>query len=228
MIGLLFLPFFRRVSESPLVSSERIHVPIRHLVGIQHGRLFWMAGVAALLASTFPAVGLAFTTERLVSELGFSAGQATALALTAGTIGGSGFWIGGRLADEWGRKPTTMVALFCSILGGVVLFRFDSTVLVFIGIALGAFGSFAYVPAASTHRAELFPTELRATATAGNAYLATLGSAAGLGFGALTIDSIGLDLTMGLLSIPMGIAIVLTWWLPETKDQSLVSEKTAA
>lgn len=224
LVGLLAVPWLRSIRESPLVDpSNRVAVPLSSLLVGLHRRRFWVAGSAALLAASFPAVGLAFTTERLVNELGMTAGQATTIALTAGTLGGSGFWIGGRLADEWGRKPTTILSLAAATVGGLVLYAGDDPRVVFAALAVGGFGSFAYVPAASTHRAELFPTDVRATGGTGNAYLATVGSAAGLTTGALTIDRIGLFGTMSLLAIPMVLAAILTLLLPETRDQALDS-----
>lgn len=221
LLGLAAFPILRRVEESPLVVSHAASVPIRSLLFGDLRRHFWIAGAAGLLASAFPAVALAFTNERLVNDLGYSAGTATALALTGGTVGAMGFWIGGRLADVWGRRTTTVMSLIAAVFGGLGLFLVDSIPALIATIALGGFGSFAYVPAASSHRAELFPTEVRATAGTAGAYLATIGSALGLGVGAVLIDRIGLTSTLMVLAVPMLAAGSLTLMLPETRGHAL-------
>lgn len=88
-------------------------------------------------------------------------------------------------------------------------------------VAVSTFGSLAYVPAAASHRTELFPTRLRATAGTAGTYLATVGSAAGLGVGALTLGRIGLTDTITLLGVAPLVAIALTALLPETRGQAL-------
>lgn len=125
------------------------------------------------------------------------------------------------MADVWGRRPTTIVALAASVAGGVALFEVESIPALLVAIAIGGFGAFSYVPAAASHRAELFPTDVRATAGSAGAYLATVGSALGLGFGAGVIDRFGLTKTLLVLAIPMAIAAVLTLALPETKNAHL-------
>ncbi len=221
VLGLAAFPILQKVEESPLVDTTPAAVPIRDLLFGSLSRSFWVAGVAGLLASAFPAVALAFTTERLINDLGYTAGTATAIALTGGTLGAMGFWIGGRLADVWGRKLTTVLSLLMATGGGILLFEVESIPALVAAIVIGGFGSFAYVPAASSHRAELFPTEIRATAGTAGAYLGTVGSAAGLGVGALLIDRIGLTDTLLVLAAPMLMASLLTLTLPETRGRPL-------
>lgn len=223
-VGVFAFPLLRTVEESKLVDVTQRTVPIRAILTGPHSRSFWIAGGAAFSAAAFPAVALAFTTERLVNDLGYSAGAATAIALVGGTVGASGFWIGGRLADLWGRRPTTVAALAASVSGGIALFEVSSVPALLAAIVVGGFGAFAYIPAATSHRAELFPTEVRATAGSAGAYLATLGSASGLALGATIIDRSGLTTTLLTLSVPMGVAILLTLALPETKHLSLANE----
>jgi MFS family permease len=222
-VGLLFLPLARRVEESPLIGATRAHVPLKDVLSGDFRRRFWVAGVAGLLAAAFPAVALAFTNERLVADLGYSPAAATAMSLVGGTVGALGFWVGGRLADLWGRRPATILAISTSIVGGIAVFRVHSVAALVASVALGAFGAFAYVPAASAHRAELFPTRIRATSGSASTYLATVGSALGLLIGSFTIDRLGISDTVLLLAVPMALAGVLTLLLPETRGQDLDS-----
>ncbi len=221
-LGVLALPLFRKVGESPLVPKDGSHrVPLKPLLIGRDAPVFWISGAAGLAAAALPAVSLAFTNERLINGLGLGTGVAASLALTAGTIGGLGFWVGGRLADTWGRRPMTVVSIACAALGATWLFSTDNLLAVWVAILIGAFGTFAYLPAAAAHRTELFPTENRTTAGAMGGYLATVGSAIALAVGRLTISEFGLGSTVRLMAIPSAVAILLTLLLPETRGQRL-------
>jgi MFS family permease len=223
LLGLLLFPaLYRRVGES------RLHRPtsapqsrLRALLVGEQRRWFWISGTAGFLTSAYFAVGLAFTTERLVGELGLSSGAALGISLGGGTLGGVGFFLGGRLADRWGRRPTTVLAVAAALVGGLGLFWLRSPLLLLVAVVISAFGSFAYVPAAGSHRAELFPTSMRATAAAASTAVGTLGSASGLALGRITIDQIGLTGTISLLGVGMGLAAGLTLLLPETRGREL-------
>ena len=89
------------------------------------GVLLWgMFGVAVigLLVSAFSAVALAFSTTRMIEHLGLSTGATVGIALLGGTLGGLGFFVGGHLADAWGRRSTTVVSLFLALVGGLVIY----------------------------------------------------------------------------------------------------------
>ena len=223
LLGLLILPVLvRRLEESPLVKPSGPGTRVlAELLAVKSLRWFSLAAIAGLFPSAFLAVGLSFTTERLVGDLGLSTGSAILIALGGGTIGGTGFFLGGRLSDSWGRRPTTVVALLCIVVGGLGIYHFDATWMLVASIVVSSFGSFAYIPAASTHRAELFPTESRATAAASLHWIGTIGSALGLGLGRLLIDGVGLTRTLDFLGIGVIIAVILTMFLPETKGKKL-------
>lgn len=229
LLGLALLPWLaRRVVESPLIAGSPAVTPGPRAtvaaVAAEGGAVrFWVAGAAGLLASAFSAVGLAFSTERLVTDLGLATGTAVAVTLIGGTIGGLGFFIGGRMSDAWGRKPTTVVSLLMILTGGVALYRVEELGLLVAAIVVSSFGSFAYIPSAATHRAEMFPTRARASVTSSLGWLGTLGSSAGLVIGRFTIDGMGLSNTMNLLGIGIVIAAGLTLLLPETKGRVLTA-----
>ena len=221
LIGLL-LPFlWKRLPESPLHRPDRPALPWRALLQGERRRRFLLLGGAGLLASAFTAVGLAFTTERLIGDLGYSPGTAVLVTVGGGTAGAVGFLVGGRLADVWGRRPTSILALMLALAGGLLLYRLETPMMLAAAAALSAFGSFAYIPAGGAHRAELFPTTVRAGAGTAANYLATIGSAAGLLVGTLTIDRLGLTATVTWLGLGMVAAALLTSALPETLGQDL-------
>jgi MFS family permease len=194
---------------------------LRTVLGTSHRRSFLLAASATTLTSAFFAVGLAFSTERLVGDLGFSTGKAVLISISGGTLGAVGFFVGGRLADLWGRRPTSVLALSAALVGGLGLFWLEDPVALVVVVMISGFGSFAYVPAAAAHRAELFPARVRATATTAIAALGTLGSAGGLLIGSVGLDRIGLPNTMALLGGGMAVAILLTLGIPETHRKSL-------
>ncbi len=217
-VGLVALPFLRKaVRESRLFEPDPRPLRIGELVAGEHSRSFWLLGGTGFLAAAYSAVGIAFSTERLVNELGLSTSLAVAISLIGGTVGGVGFFLGGRLADQWGRRPTTILALLAGLIGGMGLYWLNEPALLVPAGVVSAFGSFAFVPAAGAHRSELFPTRLRATAVVAINNLAMLGSAAGLFFGRLTIDAIGLSQTMTILGFGSLVGALLVLRLPETK-----------
>jgi MFS family permease len=217
LLLILALPFlWRRIPESPLLDRSTLRLPWGDLLRGERRRRFLLVGIAGLLASAFSAVGLAFTTERLIGDLGYSAGAAVLVTVGGGTIGGAGFFVGGRLADGWGRRPTAILSLGLALVGGLALYRVTDPLLVAAAAAVSAFGSFAFIPAGGAHRSELFPTSLRAAAGSAASYLATVGSALGLLVGTFTIDRYGLPSTMTFLGFGMVAAALLTLALPET------------
>lgn len=214
---------WRRLPESPLLELDHRRLGLGDLWRGDWRRRFLVVGSASLLASAFSAVGLAFTTERLIGDLGLTAGTAVLITVGGGTVGGVGFFAGGRLADGWGRRSTTILALLLALAGGLILFQVTTPWSLAAAAAVSAFGSFAFIPAAGAHRAELFPTPLRGAANSASNYLATVGSAVGLLVGGLTIDRYGLFTTMAMLGIGVVVAALLTARLPETMGQDLAA-----
>jgi predicted MFS family arabinose efflux permease len=213
--GLLLLPVLayrmreadnRRTLTRRRVDTSFLQTPV-----------FVIAALASLLPSAFSALGLAFLTERLVNQIGLTSGEAVVLTLAGGTVGALGFFLGGRLADTWGRRPTTILALLSILGGGVAVYNLRSPSLLFPALIVSSFGSFAYVPSASIHRAELFRPEQRATASSALTWVGTIGSAAGLLTGGLIIDRLGLSATMTVLGSGVLVAALLTLGLPETR-----------
>jgi MFS family permease len=174
-------------------------------------------------ASAFGAFAAAFSTERLISQLGLGTGRTVLILLLGGTIGAVGFFVGVHLADAWGRRATSIMALSMALGGGLVAYSVEMVPAVVAGIVVSSFGIFALVPSAGSHRAELFPTTLRSSATTAAANFNLAGSAAGLMAGIFTIDAFGLTTTVMLLGVGVVVAILLTTLLPETRGQDLTA-----
>ena len=226
-LGLVALPMLTRgVKESPVFEVEDTEVllaaaPLRDLLASRFSGRLYLTGSINFLVNIFMAVTLTFSIERLVGDVGLDTSTAVLLSLLGGTTGAMGFFLGGRLADTLGRRSTTIISLILVVVGGVALYWFESLPILAVAIAVGTFGSFAFVPSAASHRTELFPTAFRTTANAAGGYLGMVGSAVGLLIGRFTIDGLGLSQTVSLLSVGIVGGIVLTLLLPETRGQEL-------
>jgi MFS family permease len=227
-LGLLVLPFLvKNVPESRIFIDEHEQGHWRDLATGVWAMRFWVVSIIAFLVSAFSAVALAFSTTRMIEHLGLSTGTTVLIALLGGTLGGLGFFVGGHLADAWGRRTTTVVSLLLALVGGLVIYWSNSIPLIAVAVMVSSFGTFAFVPAGGSHRTELFPTGLRASANTAATNLALVGSAVGLMTGIYTIDRFGLSLTVTMLGVGMAIAAFLTLVLPETRGQDLRAIRSA-
>lgn len=226
-VGFVALPFLiRNVPESEIFERAKHEGHWSELLRGKWARSFWIVGAIGFVASAFSAVALAFSTARLIEGIGMSTGDAVLISLLGGTFGGIGFFVGGHLADSWGRRKTTVLSLLMALAGGLLLYWTDSIALIVVAVVVSSFGTFAFVPAGGSHRAELFPTHLRSSATTAVSNLAVVGSALGLILGVYTIDRFGISETVTALGIGMGFAALLTLSLPETMGQDLTAEVT--
>ena len=223
-LGFLVLPFLiRRVPESTVYTLDPDGGHWGELVTGPWARRFWTIVVINILVSAYGAVGAAFSTERMIEDVGMSTGGTVLILLVGGTIGGLGFFVGGHLADAWGRKRTSIVSLLLTVLGGVTLYTSTSVPVIVAAAVVSTFGTFAFVPAGGSHRAELFPTSLRSSANTAASNAGLVGSALGLISGVYTIDRFGLSETVYLLSIGVIAAAALTSTLDETRGQDLTA-----
>lgn len=222
--ALLFLAMYpllaRRLPESRIFhATERL--ALREAVFGSEARSFWLLAVLSFGTASFSAVAAGFVFERLIGQLGLSAGLAVVVSLGGGTAGGIGFFAGGRAADSIGRKPTAIAAFVLSGAGGLLLYLTDAIPLLVLGAFLAALGGFAVIPALGSQRAELFETSHRASATTLLNAAGVVGAAAGLLLASRLIDDVGLPRTVAGLSIALLVAVLVELMLPETRDRVL-------
>ncbi len=228
-VGVFVFPLLVRfLNESRAFSHPEYHVPLSAVLREGHGQYLWTLGAMAFFLAAFSAPALDFGLERLIDDLEWSTASARTLVIFASGAGTVGLLLGGRVADAIGRRPTEIVALLLGLAGGLVFYFSDTGPFLAVGLFLGTLGATSLTPAFAAHRAELFPTRLRATAGAWVTNAAIVGSIAGFGLGALLIDRIGLASTIALLGIGVIIAAFLVLPLPETRGRDLTRPFTSS
>lgn len=221
--GILLLPVLVRfVSESRAFVEYNAKITFRRALDAGLARHFWpLAGMAFFIA-LFSSPTLDLALERLIVDLEWDASAARFLLIVFAGFGSIGLLIGGRLADRVGRRETTMLALVMGLIGGVAFYNLSSGWLLAPAVFLSTFGASMLTPAFAAHRAELFPTRVRAMAAGWITNVAIAGSIAGFLIGALVVDRIGLSLTMAALGSGLVVAMVLVLRLPETRGLDVV------
>ncbi len=179
--------------------------------------IFWRMSGASWAMSVFSSVSVAFLVEHLVVSLRTSAAQAALVALTGGTIGGIGFLVGSALANRFGRRRTTYLAIVMSVTGGVAIYQATQIWTVMVFAAVSAFGSFVLVPSFGVLRNELFAPAIRSRAVTWINNAAIVGSIVGLFAGSILIDRIGLPQTVAVLSSGAVLALIMLAGVPEPK-----------
>jgi SHS family lactate transporter-like MFS transporter len=229
-IPLLALPFLiLRLRESRAYGEQEERAPLREVFRSQWARYFWpMAGISMALSSfTGPAANLALI--RMENDLGWSSGAASLLlALTSAPGVTLGLLAGGRLADRVGRRPTEVAAAFIGVAGGVTFYFSTIPWLMGLGIFVSMVGAFGFSPAFGSHRSELFPTGIRATAGAWLVNANIIGGLLGFMAGRWVVDAWGIPLTMAALGGVLLAATSLVALVPETRGRELTEVVASA
>jgi MFS family permease len=154
-----------------------------------------------------------------------------AAGLLLQNIGGfTGMMFMAKLANNWGRRPAFAVALLCSFLFTVLVFKFMRTTTdIFWMLPLMGFGQLGVFGVYAVYLPELFPTSLRSTGTGFCYNVGRIVAAAGPFFLSRITTAYGNTIegfrTAGLwISLVLLLGIVVLPFLPETKDQPLPEE----
>ncbi len=187
-----------------------------------HRRRLLVVGTAMMAYAVFATPASQFSNEFLRTERHFSPGGISILQQLAGTIGGLGVLVGGRLADTRGRRPVAAVGVGAGTAVMVASFFAHSWALWVWAIA-GSLLSYGVVPALAVYGPELFPTRTRGTATGVITALGALGGVIGLvGTGLLSsaIGTIGPALAVAAVG-PVIMVVLIVVAFPETAGRQL-------
>ena len=225
-VGLLALPLlFRFLSESRAYVQYETKVTFRAALKAGLGKHFWPMAAIAFFIAAYSSPATAFVMERLVDDLEWETAPARFLLMVFSGLGTAGVIVGGRMADLVGRKRTTFTAMVAGLVGGVAFYTQDSGWVLAPAIFLATLGLGMLTPALASHRSELFPTRVRATAAGWITNVAIGGSIAGFVVGALIVDEVGLPKTITSLAGGLLIAMLLLTRLPETRGMDLVRSR---
>ena len=226
VVPLAFLPLIGRWATEPdrfslAESSPNYVVPALGAVGAQfRGRLVTLAIVAfALSFITGPANSFVFIFAQNILHL---SGTTTALMVAgAGVTGLSGLLLGRWMADQLGRRITSVLGMTGLALSGVLSYAGPRYALV-AGYLLGVMFGSIFAPAVGALVNELFPTTVRASAAGWFLASGVLGAVVGLiTFGAIA-DVGNHFATAALITfLPAMGAAALFWRLPETMGREL-------
>jgi len=215
----------RRLRESRAFLRPIERPPLAMVFRRGHAGRFWPMAVLAFSVAAFtgPAANLALL--RMQHDLDWSTGAASLmLAVTSAPGVTIGVLAGGRMADVVGRRWTQFVSLAIGVSGGILFYTSDNGWLMGVGITVSTFGAFAFAPAFASHRSELFPTDLRATASAWIVNAGIIGGLMGFTAGRFVVDSWGIPRTIGALGIALFFVSFVVFTLPETKGVRLSTE----
>lgn len=226
-LGLLALPLLNRfLHESRAYAPQSAAGNYAEVLGSNSREYFNRLATVAFFVAAFAAPAFDFVLERLINDLEWTSRSATWLLVIFSGIGTVGLLVGGRLADNLGRRTTIVTAIALGGIGGVAFYFVSSPAALAVSVFVGTFGATMLTPAFAAQRSELFPTRIRATAAGMITNVAILGSLTGFTVGALVVDSIGLPRTVAVLSLGLLAAAYLVLQLPETRGKDLVGYAT--
>ena len=185
-------------------------------------RAFVLVLVVAFLGNIFVATASIFQNRYLKDVREYSATMIALFTLLTVTPSGLGLVLGGRLADDHGRRK---VAAVCVPVGATLLaLSFATTSFLMWGSALlgGIVAATAY-PAMAVYRGELFPTKSRTTSSFLVTVSALLGGSIGLVLGGSLVDggwSYGSVMFL-FASAALVVAALVWFFYPETAHREL-------
>lgn len=221
VVPLVFLPLVRAVLRR-LPETKRFEAPHVEAPVAGHGRRFWLlAGTGALIA-VFAAPASQLLNEFLREERGFSAARVALFTVVTVTPASIGIVVGGRLADDRGRRVVATVGILLGVALSIMQFAVDGWAMWAWAIASSVPAGLA-VPSYNVYKSELFPTSLRGRLGGVVEALIVAGSAVGLlAVGALVDGGTSYGEAFAWLAVaPLVAVVVIFAAFPETAHRSL-------
>jgi MFS family permease len=192
-----------------------------HWLRAPAGRLALVC-TGAFLFALFASPASEFQTQFLRHQRHYSPLAISVLEQVAGTLGGLGVLVGGRLADTHGRRPVAMACVSAATVTTLAAYLTHSW-LMWASTTASEFFFYATAPALGVYGAELFATVSRARSAGLVAAASSIGGVAGLlATGALD-DGLGsLAPALGVLAVgPIVLVVLLVVAYPESAGLAL-------
>lgn len=160
-----------------------------------------------------------FFTYRVVNELGWKESQVGMINAFAYTLGLLGYVAVGKLLDSLGRKKTAYLFFGLGSLAVIATFQATSFYQVMIAQIMGVFFAGTFTVLCATFTNELFPTSIRANATAwGNNIIGRIGTIAAPALvGVMQAPLHGTGNAVSVLALAPFVCIaIIAIFLPET------------
>jgi MFS family permease len=221
VVPLLGLWVLRRAGRH-LPESRRYEVPHDTVPLGSHGGRLALLAVSALLLNLFKDPASQLLNEFLRDERGYSALKISLFSIFTNVPGFLGVLVGGRLADQRGRRAIGCVAVVGGA-GFTVVQMFAHGVPMWLLSIVGSIIGAAAIPALGVYGPELFPTSLRGRANGVIASAAAVGTVTGLVLAGLLNDAWdGLGPALAALSLgPLVVAVLILAAYPETAHLEL-------
>jgi MFS family permease len=187
----------------------------------RHAHIHWdrmsVQVTVAVLANVFIAAVSIFQVRYLTEARGYSAAMASLFTVVTVVPSSIGLIIGGRLADQRGRKRVAVVTIPLGALFITIAYSTSGPVMWLGTLAGGICLALAY-PAMSVFRSELFPTAKRNLASALITTASLIGGSAGLIGAGIALD-VGYTYgeVMAVLALgPLAVSAIVWRTFPET------------
>ncbi len=221
VVPLFFLPRLARKLPESRRWLARDEPALRLPPAAYRARLV-AALLVVFLAMSYDIAGFAFATYVPITLYGFSPAAVSAMFIVAGGIGLPGWWLGGLLADRYGRRLAAIV-FFLGLAGAEVAFYLGGPRALWPAFAAMVFCQGGKITVLRSWATELFPTSFRGAAAAWLAAAGTCGGMAGLALaGALEPTVGGISPALALIAtagvVAAGVSFVC---LPETRGLEL-------
>jgi MFS family permease len=189
-------------------------------------------GMIALLQGLPATAAIGWWTYYAEQQRHLADGLAGTFFAVAAALSVGGYYACGKLMDRIGRRPTAVCYVVGAVSFGIAAFQVHSHVLMLVFLVGTAFFGVGVAPVLSAFAVELFPTAVRAQASAwirngfgntgsllGPALVGILGDRSGL------IGNVG-DAVCVLTLLALPIIFIVWRFVPETKDLSLDDRST--